>query len=335
MIANNHASRLSRNLLVLALLGLGCPLLHAAFTKGTEQPALTPQLKAGDYVWKPQISPSGPVVIIVSLPKQCLYVYRNGVRIGHSTISSGKSGHQTPTGVFTILQKNVEHESSIYKGASMPYMQRLTWSGIAMHAGQLPGYPASHGCVRLPLDFAQKLYSVTSKGVTVIVTDEKVAPGETSRPGLLLSGKTGERRPLLAGSSFMWEPEKAPDGPVSILFSSADDQAYIYRSGIEIGRAAIVGKASKIKFGSYAYTALAEINPDGSRVWQALGSADGDSDAPDLKELAKDMVFPPNFITQVRSVVVPGTTLIITDHSANGTMRSGTDFSILTASAQR
>ena len=139
----------------LSLILLGAPDADAEkFTRGAEQAPLTPNLKTGDYVWKPSVSPAGPVVIIVSIPEQTLYVYRNGVRIGRSTVSTGKSGHRTPTGVFTVLQKNVKHTSSIYKGASMPYMQRLTWSGVAMHAGNLPGYPASHGCVRLPLDFA-------------------------------------------------------------------------------------------------------------------------------------------------------------------------------------
>ena len=93
-----------------------------------------------------------------------MYVFRNGVRIGRSTVSTGKQGKRTPTGVFTVLQKKVDHESSIYKGAKMPHMQRLTWTGIALHAGQLPGYPASAGCVRLPVDFAAKLYPVTTIG---------------------------------------------------------------------------------------------------------------------------------------------------------------------------
>lgn len=232
---------------------------HAqGFTKGAEQRPLAPHLKTGDYVWKPDASPAGPVVIIVSLTDQTLYVYRNGIRIGRSTISSGKDGHQTPTGVFTILEKNVKHTSNIYKGAPMPYMERLTWGGIAMHAGNLPGYPASHGCVRLPVEFAQKLYTVTAKGTTVIVTDGKAAPGTTGRPGLLLSGQTGEETPELAPGDFAWKPEKAPSGPVSIMFSSADRQAYVYRNGIEIGRATIGGAGSGHIHGSYAYSALAQ-----------------------------------------------------------------------------
>src|ERR1700674_1688059 len=185
---------MKRQLVFLVVLILATSLTAgaAAHTKGRAVQPLTPELKPGDYVWHPEISPAGPVVIIVSLPEQSMYVYRNGVRIGRSTVSTGKSGHRTPTGVFTILQKNEKHTSTIYKGASMPYMQRLTWTGVALHAGNLPGYPASHGCVRLPLDFAQKLYTVTDKGTTVVVTDGKTKTGTTSRPGLLFAASPSE-----------------------------------------------------------------------------------------------------------------------------------------------
>src|SRR5689334_12754387 len=151
-----------------------------------------------------------------------------------------KKGHPTPTGMFIILQKKVSHESNIYKGARMPHMQRLTWTGIAMHAGHLPGYQASHGCVRLPVEFAEKLYLVTRSGTSVNITDDKFAPGETAEPGRLLSGKTGApSAPALAAGRFEWHPETSPTGPVSIILSTADQQAYVYRNGIEIGRAAI------------------------------------------------------------------------------------------------
>jgi lipoprotein-anchoring transpeptidase ErfK/SrfK len=147
---------------IVATLGLPpvAPASHAAsHTKGRAVTPFTSALKTGDYEWHPEISPAGPVVILVRLPDQVLYVYRNGVRIGRSTVSTGKAGKRTPTGVFTVLQKKVRHESSIYKGAKMPHMQRLTWTGIALHAGQLPGYPASAGCVRMPVDFAAKLWT--------------------------------------------------------------------------------------------------------------------------------------------------------------------------------
>lgn len=95
-------------------------------------------LKPGQWVWAPQIAPKGPVVVHVDLSRQLATVYRNGVRIAVSTVSSGKEGHETPTGVFTILQKDANHRSSLYNSAPMPFQQRLTWDGVALHAGGLP-----------------------------------------------------------------------------------------------------------------------------------------------------------------------------------------------------
>ncbi|MCB1546973.1 MAG: L,D-transpeptidase family protein, partial [Hyphomicrobiaceae bacterium] len=102
----------------------------------------TRKLRPGEFTWAPERAPSGSVTIIVSLPEQLMHVYRNGIEIGISSCSTGRPGHRTPTGVFTILEKERKHVSSIYKGAQMPNMERLTWGGIALHAGNLPGYPA-------------------------------------------------------------------------------------------------------------------------------------------------------------------------------------------------
>jgi len=141
-------------------------------------------LEPGDFTWTPEASPGGEVVILVSLPAQELNVYRNGIRIARSTISSGKPGNDTPTGVFPILQKKVMHHSNLYDDAPMPHMQRLTWDGIALHAGRLPGYPASHGCIRLPAAFAERLYEVTDrKSTTVVVADEAMLGEEAMTPG--------------------------------------------------------------------------------------------------------------------------------------------------------
>ena len=113
---------------------------------------------------------NGNTSIVVDLSDQKAYVMKSGVLVGVSTISSGKAGHDTPTGTFEILEKNVEHYSNLYDDAPMPYMQRLTWDGIALHAGSLPGYPASHGCIRLPHEFAAELFAETDIGTTVTVT---------------------------------------------------------------------------------------------------------------------------------------------------------------------
>ena len=146
-------------------------------------PPVPAVMAPGDYDWNPERSLAGDVVIVVSLPQQLVHVYRGGVRIGESTISTGRPGHDTPTGVFTILQKQKMHRSTLYDDAPMPFMQRLTWDGIALHAGRLPGYPASHGCVRLPAAFAEALYDVTDHGGVVVVADDASFAGDVVRPG--------------------------------------------------------------------------------------------------------------------------------------------------------
>jgi len=322
-----------RQLTLLLVLVLAAPVTAdaAAHTKGRAVQPSTTELKPGDYVWHPEVSPSGPVVVIVSLPEQTMYVYRNGVRIGRSTVSTGKKGHATPTGVFTILQKKVRHESNLYKGAQMPHMQRLTWTGVAMHAGHLPGYAASHGCVRLPTDFAEKLYSVTNYGTSVIVTDDHFAPGETGEPGLLLSGKVGSSaRPALSTGQFEWHPEKAPTGPLSIILSTADHEAYVYRDGIEIGRAALSTTGLDQKIGSHVYSALDKFDAEGHREWITTASF-GEVRAPVVKDLVQSVIIAPEFLERTRSVVAPGTTLIITEIRVDSQSLSGPGVNVLTA----
>jgi len=118
------------------------------------------------------------IVITVSLKSQQMHVFRDGVLWRSSPVSTGKRGKRTPTGVFAILQKKRFHRSNLYSNAPMPWMQRLTWSGIAMHAGKLPGYPASHGCIRMPAAFASELFKITEMASTaVIIVDEPLADG--------------------------------------------------------------------------------------------------------------------------------------------------------------
>lgn len=145
------------------------------------------KLKPGEFIWTPERAPSGPVVVVVSIPDQRVAVYRNGMMIGAATCSTGKPGHTTPSGVFVILEKDRNHHSSTYNNAPMPYMERLTWQGVALHAGNLPGYPASHGCIRLPLEFAKLLFGVTTLGTPVVVADSKMATADIRHPGLLIS----------------------------------------------------------------------------------------------------------------------------------------------------
>jgi hypothetical protein len=131
------------------------------------------RLSPGQFFWHPKAASTGPVFMVIDLTRQRALVYRDGVPIAASTVSTGSKGRETPTGVFTILQKAVVHRSNTYDDAPMPYMQRLTAKGVAMHAGNLPGYPASHGCIRLPKDFAKLLYGVTELGTPVMITDDE------------------------------------------------------------------------------------------------------------------------------------------------------------------
>ncbi|MEH2484850.1 L,D-transpeptidase [Bradyrhizobium sp. AZCC 2230] len=128
--------------------------------------------------------PQGPLVIVVSIDRQKVTVYDSNGVFAESPVSSGMKGHSTPMGVFSIIQKHKFHHSNIYSGAPMPYMQRITWSGVAMHAGVLPGYPASHGCIRMPMAFAVKMWNWTKMGARVIVTPGQITPQNFSHPML-------------------------------------------------------------------------------------------------------------------------------------------------------
>ena len=129
--------------------------------------------------------PQGPLIISVSIQNQKVRIYDANGFFAESPISTGMAGHPTPMGVFSIIQKHKFHHSNIYSGAPMPYMQRITWSGVAMHAGVLPGYPASHGCIRMPMAFAVKMWNWTKMGARVIVTPGEITPANFSHPLLV------------------------------------------------------------------------------------------------------------------------------------------------------
>lgn len=129
--------------------------------------------------------PQGPLIIAVSIDKQKVRVYDSNGLFAESPVSTGMKGHSTPMGVFSVIQKHKLHHSNIYSGAPMPYMQRITWSGIAMHAGVLPGYPASHGCIRMPMAFAMKMWNWTKMGARVVVTPGEMTPASFSHPLLV------------------------------------------------------------------------------------------------------------------------------------------------------
>jgi L,D-transpeptidase catalytic domain len=197
--------------------------LVAAALLAPQAAAARPRADANRQPAPGAIMAQNPYVIVVSLRKQRLSVYNRDGHVTDSPISSGTSEFPTPTGVFSVIGKEVEHESNIYEGAAMPYMQRLTWTGTAMHAGNLPGYPASHGCIRLPYNFSQRLFEMTSINTRVIVTRDDVAPQSIAHARLPtlpaavapndvpMSSTTGSRIASLAGvGTAIAAPAPAP-----------------------------------------------------------------------------------------------------------------------------
>lgn len=289
------------------------------------------KLAPGQYEWHPERSAKGPVLMVVSIDDQMAYVYRNGVQIARSTVSTGRPGKETPTGVFTVLQRKVEHESSIYKGAQMPYMQRLTWSGIAMHAGDLPGYPASGGCIRLPYAFSQKLYGIMHNGATVAITQKNSQPSRSSKPaGLLLAsrGAATERAIPDPSGDIVWNPGKSRSGPFSVLVSYADERVYIWRNGIQIGQSPIaIRPGSKPPEG--VFMMLESKDHTGKSAWSALSLNGGAAQGNAVEAMRANIRMPDSFARKVRPLVTPGTILVSTNRSSNKSTRSSRNFDII------
>lgn len=271
-------------------------------------------LKPGEWVWAPGVSPEGPVLLYVDLSKQIALVYRNGVRIAATTVSSGKDGYATPTGVFTILQKDAKHRSSKYNNAAMPYQQRLTWDGVALHAGGLPGYPESHGCVHLPYEFARELFSVTKLGVTVVVEGDAASHVRTSGNSLLTpfddSGKPTAHAPLASGEQYRWQPELQRSGPLSIIVSKLDKRVVVLRGGTEIGRS--VAEIDDNDPGSHVITMVMR---GGQPHWVYVGlPGHSEEEGVEVDEAVLNRLrLPRGFYEKVKAALVPGATILVTD----------------------
>ena len=319
------------NRLVTAVIVALISMIHPCFAQTSPQPVDGPieQLKPGDYLWAPQIAPEGPVTIIINVKTQRGYVYRNGVPIGVTSVSTGKKGHETPTGVFTILQKDIDHRSNKYNDAPMPFMQRLTWDGVAMHAGHLPGYPASHGCVRLPQDFAKLLFGITKVGLTVVITNDALAPEVMpSMPMLDDPDGDGHEEP----TAFSWHPEKSAAGPLSIVVSGRDRRLIVLRNGVEIGSSQILIDGPVAE--TTAFT-LRAIDAAGFHWLRLPLPGLAPAAAPEMtpQERARGHL-PEFFRASLAAALQPGTTLLVT----RGSIRSGGTgkrLTVITSDGQR
>ncbi|MCW5694710.1 MAG: L,D-transpeptidase [Pseudolabrys sp.] len=251
--------------------------------------------------------PAGPVTIVVSVAKQRVTLFADGKEVAAAPVSTGVAGHETPLGVFAVISKARYHESNLYSSAPMPYMQRITWSGIALHEGPLPGHAASHGCIRLPGSFASSLYGFTRLGARVVVTRDPVAPVEFSSPRLFVPKKP-EEVPVATGSvpltpvvlaeaqttgsvtsngapSIGANPATAPDaapapaidkkaetakrkGPVSVFVSRKTGRLYVRQNFEPVFDMPVTIAEPDKPWGTHIFTAM-EIKDDQVR-WTAL-----------------------------------------------------------------
>ena len=311
----------TRRALILTALAatLYAPAAHAQGAKASsvaEFARMADQLKPGQWVWASQIAPKGPLLVYVDLSRQLATVYRNGVRIAVSTISSGREGYETPTGVFTILQKDADHKSNKYNSAPMPYQQRLTWDGVALHAGGLPGYPESHGCVHLPMGFSKELFKITTLGATVVVAGDAAKPMQSSDAPLLAPiDASGAPRPLetLADQDYRWTPERAPTGPLTIVVSKRDQAIVVLRNGVEIGRS----RAQIADDDPGTHVINLTTGPGGAQRWLYVGVPGHDADAGQpLDEAVLNRVkMPRGFYEAVKAALKPGATILVTQSS--------------------
>src|SRR5258705_2003683 len=192
---------------------------------------------------KESTKPQGPLIIAISIERQSLKLYDASGFFAETPISTGMRGHPTPMGVFSIIQKHKFHHSNIYSGAPMPYMQRITWSGVAMHAGVLPGYPASHGCIRMPMAFAVKMWNWTKMGARVIVTPGEITPASFSHP--LLATRRVVPKPVAANEPQADAPPAAPADKATA--GDAASKLVIVEAGVDLR--STVGHAKGMKPG--------------------------------------------------------------------------------------
>src|SRR6202171_411613 len=193
--------------------------------------------------------PQGPLIIAISIDRQNLRIYDANGFFAETPISTGMRGHPTPMGVFSVIQKHKFHHSNIYSWAPMPYMQRITWSGVAMHAGVLPGYPASHGCIRMPMAFAVKMWNWTKMGARVVVTPGEMTPASFSDP--LLVAQKVVPQPVIAD-------EPKTDAPLAVKTDKGADAGTAIKpadseAGLELR--STVGHAASMPLREQTHTA--------------------------------------------------------------------------------
>ena len=346
----------------------------------------------------------GTLQLVVSIGHQRVTLYSNGVRVAQAPVSTGRSDHPTPTGVFSVIEKDRWHRSNLYDNAPMFFMQRLTWSGVAMHEGILPGVPASHGCIRLPREFAARLWGTTKLGVRIVVAYQDVVPQDFSHPALF-TGKpsleqtpppTPQPKPIdnLVAFNARFErlrptivfdaPRDAPTGlirleapaeppaitgsvvepapvrlaaappkygpHVAVFVSRKEKKIFVRQGFAPLFELPIEIAQPEVPFGTHVFTAL-ELKDDGAVRWNLMSmpgatSARAERPAsgkragrevvdiavpPSSAALALERIkLPPEAIERIGEILVPGSSMIISDQGLGRETGRRTDFIVLT-----
>jgi hypothetical protein len=237
-------------------------------------------------------APQGPLQIIISIADQRVSLYDNGALIARSSVSTGTQRHPTPLGVFSVISKQRWHRSNLYSAAPMPYMQRITWSGIALHAGVLPGYPASHGCIRLTNGFATRLWHLTKRGTRVIIAHDDVQPVEITNPHLFkpkpASGSTESRTATVPASSIntpaatdeaanLQVPGSVPTGvapqkvvPISVFVSRKLRKLFVRQGFTPLFDVPIKIQNPEEPLGTHVFTAMEFQNEGAAIRWTVV-----------------------------------------------------------------
>lgn len=309
--------------------------LFTSFPAQSESAVNATTLKPGQWEWYPERAESGPVAVIVSLSDQLAFVYRDGIRIGVSTVSTGKKGHETPTGVFTVLRKEKMHHSSKYNNAPMPDSQ-FFFGGCALHAGGLPGYPSSHGCVHLPRPFADRVFGVTHNGTPVIVTNERAGIGSLKHAGLVMTQQDLKQIEKLTGhvvgKKLPTDINGADSHAFAIVVSAADKKLIALKNGEVFLETPVTINKPRWPVGTHVYMLKGVDKARRHFDWLAMGlGGQGETAANQQIELAATtrMVVPADAYARVAAQLHPGATMMLTDLPAHPSTRTSADFVIM------
>jgi hypothetical protein len=340
--------------------------------------------------------PKGPLQLVVSINTQKVTLFSNGVRVAQGPVSTGVPGHPTPMGVFSVIEKDRYHHSNIYSGAPMPYMQRITWSGVALHEGVLPGHPASHGCIRMSHDFAKKLWPITKLGVRVIVARDELTPTEfahaklfvprskpaepqtamnaategAAQPTANLADATIEHpdrvlsdavkpsstvdppKPLVPGYKATDQPVK-PAGHVAVFVSRKEKQVFVRQGFVPLFELPVAIDDPDQPLGTHVFTAMAETEDGTGMRWNLMTVPTDPSVSvehrhsrgrsneppkpvvhwkpPSTAAQALDRIhLPQQAVDRISELLVPGSSLVVSDEGLGRETGRGTEFIVLT-----